>query len=105
MTTAKVTVGAPAQPHKVTLTWDEATVGSTFNVYRAEASGMEVYTSPLVSGLTVPTYEDVAVTEGATYFYTVTAMVGGIESDPSAEVSATIPTKPMPPSNLVAKAI
>jgi fibronectin type 3 domain-containing protein len=83
-------------PHGVTLTWAWAGVGpTTFNVYRATASGAEAKPA-LASGLASPTYTDGTAVIGTKYFYTVTATAGGVESAPSAEVGAQIVQPPAP---------
>jgi len=75
---------------QVNLAWQGPVSGAAgFNVYRGTVSGGE---SPiaLASGLATPNFTDATVTNGTTYYYTVTASnpaLGG-ESPPSAEVAA-----------------
>jgi hypothetical protein len=45
----------------------------TFNVYRSTTPGGESLASPLVTGLTSPTYTDTTVSGGSTYYYVVTS--------------------------------
>jgi len=91
---------APGQ-HQNTLTWQESDTGDTFNVYRSLTSGQYDYTAPLATGITVPSYIDMAgLVEGTTYFYEVTAEKNGVESKPSNEAKWTVPTSPTSPSNL-----
>jgi hypothetical protein len=91
---------APAIPGQLaaTLTWTEATPGVTFKIYRAVTPGGENYTNPLgIVGVGVLAYVDTTVVSGSTYYYTVTAL-STVESPPSNEVSAVIPTVPASPS-------
>ena len=74
---------------QVQLTWTALAGAISYNVYRGITSGGEGAT-PMASGLITPTYTDTAVTNGQTYYYTVTAVnptLGG-ESPPSVEASA-----------------
>lgn len=79
----------------MTLTWAAPPAGSGvsvvgYNVYRSTTSGGPfVKIATRVSG---PSYEDLLVVRGRTYFYVVTALdQAGHESRFSAEVRATIP--------------
>lgn len=101
-----------AIPHGIGLSWTwNGTGTATYNVYRATVSGGETQppyatgvtggTTPCVEGATSlpnPCWQDPAPVIGTKYYYTVTAVVGGSESAPSAEVSAQI-TVPNPPTN------
>lgn len=82
----------PTQP-SVTLNWTQSTTtGVTKNcVYRGTATG--VYAKPALFCSTAPitSYQDQQVTRGTTFFYAVTASVGGTESNFSNEVTATPP--------------
>ena len=76
------------------LTWDKSPSPNvqSYKVYRSEISGGP-YTS--ISG-TIPAntlqFTDTSVLSGQTYFYVVTSIdTNGVESAPSAEVSAQIP--------------
>jgi len=78
----------------ITLSWApplEGAAPDAYNLYRAEASPVTV--DPLnriASGVTALSYVDSAgLVGGTTYYYVVTAVAGGVESAPSAEVSAT----------------
>jgi len=85
----------PSVGHSVDVTWNTSpsTNVQGYKVYRSQTSGGP-YSS--VSG-TVATstlaFTDSSVLGGQTYFYVVTSIdVNGLESPPSPEVSATIPT-------------
>ncbi len=97
--------------HGIALGWTWTGSGTaTYNVYRATVAGGEAQppyatgvtgTGPCVEGaatLTTPCWTDPAPVVGTKYFYTVTAVVGGIESVPSAEVYAQI-ALPSSPTN------
>lgn len=71
---------------KVVLSWDPYPEATKFTVRRGETSG--VYTTTM-SDIMQPTYTDPNATNGITYFYVVTAMVAGEESNYSEEASAT----------------
>ena len=80
---------ANAGDAQVQLAWQPSAGATSFNLYRGAASGAELAT-PMVAGLTNTNYTDAAVTNGQTYYYTVTAInptLGG-ESPPSAEANA-----------------
>jgi fibronectin type 3 domain-containing protein len=76
----------------VDLTWNPSPSADVqdYKVYRSEISGGP-YTS--ISGtITALDFTDSSVLSSRTYFYVVTAInSNGIESDPSAEVTAQIP--------------
>ena len=87
--------GQAPLPHSVDLTWNASgspnVVG--YNVYRRTASGS--YGSPINGGSLVATtaYTDSGVTSGQTYFYVAKAVdSSNVESGPSNEVQAVIPT-------------
>jgi fibronectin type 3 domain-containing protein len=84
--------------HGVNLAWSWTGTGTaTYNIYRATVSGGE--TKPaLASGVATSTYSDTTAVVGQQYYYTVTAVVGGVESAPSTEVGALISVPPSPTS-------
>lgn len=82
-------------PHSVGLNWDASPSGDLqgYKVYRSQVSGGP-YT-PISSMLSTATqqFTDTSVSSGQSYFYVVTSIdVNGLESSPSPEVSAKIPT-------------
>jgi len=114
LVTASTLVWAQTISHGIGLSWTYANTAASFNVYRATTSGGEtqppyaagvVYaTAPCVEGntsLPAPCWQDPAPVVGTKYFYTVTAVVGGVESGPSSEVSAQIavPSSPTNPQS------
>src|SRR5580698_4745520 len=84
--------------HGIALSWSWTGTGTaTYNVYRSTTAGGEAQppyaagvtggTAPCVEGaatLPNPCWTDPAPVTGTEYFYTVTAVVGGVESVPSA---------------------
>jgi len=66
-----------------------------YNVYRGLAAGAEAVT-PIVTGVTGTTFNDVTVTGGTTYFYTVKAVNSAGPSVASNERSATPPIASVP---------
>ena len=73
---------------QIALSWSSVTYATTYNVYRGTTSGGES-TTPVASGLSSLSYTDTGLTDGTTYFYTITAVGPGGTSPPSAEVAAT----------------
>jgi fibronectin type 3 domain-containing protein len=100
-----VSIHLPAQviSHGVILTWSWTGIGTpTYNIYRATTSGGEVK-PPLLTGITTSPCNDATAVSGTKYYYTITAVVGGVESAPSSEVSAlvVVPNSPTNPSTAV----
>jgi len=108
------TAAAGVMPHCVTLTWVAPTNGATgYNIYRETTSGT-CKTSLTATGCTKVTATPVtattftdnssttnALSEGVTYFYVATSLIGSGESAPSTETSGTFPAiVPTAPSNL-----
>ena len=90
-------------PHGVILSWSWTGTGTpSYNVYRATVSGGETK-PPLASGINPMTYTDATAVVNTQYWYTVTAVVGGVESAPSKEVGAliTVPNAPTNPATSV----
>lgn len=101
-TAVKVNMEAPAAPTglkadgqdgKVSLSWSTVQGASSYKVWRSLTSGDGF--APLDDGLWTPQYTDNQVVNGTEYYYRVTAVNAGGESQPSAEVSA----KPQKPAN------
>ena len=71
--------------------------GATFDVYRSEVPGGEGAT-PYATRVTGHHLDDTDALPGHTYYYRVTAVLGGVASVPSAEVGATLAVPPVTPS-------
>ena len=96
----------PVAPHnvrafpsagEVTIRWINVFGATTYNLYWAETTGVTTTGGILISDATSP-QTHTGLILGRTYYYIVTAENGGGESDPSDEVSATIP--PEAPQNI-----
>src|SRR2546427_409638 len=70
-----------------------------YKIYKSTSSGAEVY---LTTRGNVASYTDLAVTNGITYFYQVSAINSTSESPKSNEASAIPPALPTAPQNLQA---
>ncbi len=86
---------------QVSLTWTASSGATSYNLYRASTSGGEGAT-PLMTGIATTTFTDIAVTNGAKYYYTVAAVNAGGTSAQSTEVSATPVAPPPTPTGLTA---
>jgi PA14 domain/Fibronectin type III domain len=96
-------VSAAPGDGRVTLSWNAVNGATSYIVYRRTTSGS---TNLLESGVTTSTFLDTGVTNGITYFYTVSAVNGAGESARSQEVSATPQVAvPAAPANLQVTAI
>ncbi len=78
-------VTATAGNGQVTLNWTAVAGADSYNIYRGTASGQEAW----VVNVSTPGFTDTGLTDGTTYFYTVTAGDGNLEGPQSSEVSAT----------------
>ena len=92
------TPAEPVNPHSVTISWvaSKSQVAG-YIVYRSFGSGSPVR---LTNGIVLGTeYTDRTVAAGQTYSYYVTSVdLKGIESKPSAKITATVPTTVTPPA-------
>jgi hypothetical protein len=78
----------------ISLNWTAATGATTYNIYRATASGGEG-TTPIASGVAGTTFSDWSATPGSTYYYKITAVTsdgagGFLQSTFSVQVSVAI---------------
>ena len=74
---------------QVQLNWNAHAGATGYNVKRSSVSGGP-YT-PITNNLAGTTLTDTTVNTCQNYYYVVTAIIGGVESAPSSEVSATVP--------------
>jgi prepilin-type processing-associated H-X9-DG protein len=81
-------LSATAGDGQVALTWNTVTGATSYNVYRGTAAGQESAT-PIATGVAGPAYTDTGLTDGATYYYKVTAVNANGESGKSGEAVAT----------------
>ncbi|MGA7138488.1 MAG: hypothetical protein WBZ14_12505 [Terriglobales bacterium] len=75
--------------HSVTLTWNASANATSYNLYRATASGGPYV--QVASGIVVPTYTDTQVGHSQTLYYVATAVQGTSESGYSNQAVAVIP--------------
>lgn len=91
--TAPTGLVATAGDEQVDLTWRSG--GSSnpdgYNVYRSTSSFSEISDATRINGSPISdtTYTDTNVSNGASYYYRVTAVLGGVESNLSDQVNAT----------------
>lgn len=83
---APAALAAVAGDAKVTLSWNTSAGATSYNVKRATVSGGP-YTV-VATGLTAPAYTDLAVVNGTTFYYVVSAVNAVGESANSAQASA-----------------
>ncbi|MGA2031633.1 MAG: fibronectin type III domain-containing protein [Thermoguttaceae bacterium] len=109
VTAPSVPIGLTATPSiiggapQIALAWTASIGATSYNVYRGPTSGGEG-TTPLVTGLTAPSFTDTGTTLGTTYYYTVAAVDADVLSAQSAEVPATVLASPAAPTGLTAVA-
>jgi hypothetical protein len=90
--TAPTNLQAIAANQAIGLTWTTVS-GVTYNVYRGTTSGGEAST-PYATGITTASFTDSSLAYNQTYYYTVTAVIGGVESASSNEASAFFAAPP-----------
>ena len=81
-------VTATAGNAQVTVGWNAVSGATSYNLYRSTSAGGEGST-PVKTGLTTANYTDTGLTNGATYYYKVSAVNAVGESAQSVEVNAT----------------
>ncbi len=86
--TEMLPIQTAAAPHSVKLTWVPSAGATSYNIYRSTVSGVR---GANIGISTTPTFLDVPVPSGTTFYYTVTAVGNGAESGPSNEAKAVIP--------------
>lgn len=101
---APANVSATASDGQVNLTWTDVAGATSYNVYRALASGAEGGT-PYKTGLASAMFADTGLVNGTTYYYQVSAVNGSAESALSGETAAKpagAATAPAAPTSLKA---
>jgi fibronectin type 3 domain-containing protein/regulation of enolase protein 1 (concanavalin A-like superfamily) len=74
---------------RVNLKWSALTNATSYNVKRATISGGPY--STIASSLTATNFTDLVVGTGLNYYYVVSAIIGGLESSDSPEVTVNLP--------------
>lgn len=84
------------------LSWQPVSGASSYNIYRSTSPGGEGATP--YRSVTGTSFTDTAVINGTTYYYQITAVVGGVETARSAEVYGTPLAPPSAPTGVTATA-
>ncbi|MGH9822301.1 MAG: fibronectin type III domain-containing protein [Blastocatellia bacterium] len=101
---APIGVTATAGNKQVTLNWSSSSGATSYEVFRATASGSEG-SKPVKTGVTGTSFVNTGLTDGVTYFYKIAAVNKTGTSKLSVEVSAKPVAPPPPaPTNLTAAA-
>ncbi len=83
---------------QVTLSWTAGSGATSYNLYRATASGGESAIAPVVTGITGTSYTNTSLNNGTTYYYQVVAVnasgVSGFSPEAKATTSGTSITDP-----------
>ncbi|MDR3570959.1 MAG: hypothetical protein P4L81_02030, partial [Candidatus Pacebacteria bacterium] len=94
--TTPTNLTATAVSQAISLTWTASVGAVSYNIYRGTSSGGEAGV-PIATGVTSTNYLDSTVMNGTTYYYRVTAVDSGGETDMSNEAHAvfalSVPTK------------
>jgi fibronectin type 3 domain-containing protein len=87
-----VPIGISATPGngQVTIAWMAAKDATSYNIYWSTTPGVTTANGTKITDVTSP-YVHLGLTDGATYYYVVTAVNKDGESAPSPQVSATLP--------------
>lgn len=80
-------IATPETPNSLTVQWDEVPGATSYNLYWSTSPGVTALTGTKIAGVLSPDIET-GLTGGTSYYYVVTAVIGGIERPESAEVSA-----------------
>ena len=76
----------------ISLTWSPVTGAQGYNVYRStspRSGGQPLGIQATAQPITATSYTDIGLASSSRYYYVVTAIVGGVQSPASAEVTAT----------------
>lgn len=73
---------------QIGLSWSASVGATSYHVKRSTVSGSEIV---LATGIVPTSYSDTAIVQGITYYYTVSAMNGAVESANSNEAFALYP--------------
>ena len=95
MQTVPTPTPTPAAGHSASITWDPSSSTNVqgYKVYRSQTSGGPYSNVSGTLATSTLAFTDTSVLSGQTYFYVVTSIdANGLESPPSLQVNATIPT-------------
>ena len=79
---------AVAGKEEVTLNWNNVAGATSYNLYWSTTANLTMDTATKIAGVASP-YVHTGLTDDVTYYYFVTAVIGGFESPPSQTVFAT----------------
>ncbi|MDD2271404.1 MAG: fibronectin type III domain-containing protein [Desulfuromonadaceae bacterium] len=100
-------VSAAVGTGQVTLSWSAVSGASSYNLYYSTTPGVTTVSGTKISNATTP-YLQSGLAAGTSYYYIVTALNSSGESNPSAQVSASVPAAsaapamPASPSGVIA---
>jgi fibronectin type 3 domain-containing protein len=100
-TVSPTAVSATPANAQVTLAWPEVPGATSYNVYFSTSSNMIPASSTKVPNAARTGQIITPLVNGTPYFFEVTAVINGVESDPSAIVSAVPSTTPAPAAPFV----
>lgn len=83
----------------VSLSWNAVTGASSYTVYYSTTAGVTKTNGVAITGITATSYSQTGLQNGTTYYYIVTATIGGVEYDPTSQLSATPTNVTGPPQN------
>ena len=86
---APTNLAAAAGNAQVSLTWTASAGATSYNLYWSTTAGVMPANGTRISGITNPAYLQTGLTNGATYYYVVTAVNSAGESDPSNQAIST----------------
>ena len=92
---------AAAGNKQVTLQWKEVAGASSYNLYWSNTQGVSPATGKKIANVLSP-FMHTGLTNGATYYYVITAVNGFGESGKSAEVAVTLNNAPSAPTGVTA---
>lgn len=87
-------VGTAAGNGQATLNWTGVTGASSYNIYYSNKSGDSTSNMEKAPGITTTSSTISGLNNGMPYYFVVTAMVGGVETQPSTEVAVMPQTTP-----------
>jgi fibronectin type 3 domain-containing protein len=93
---APTSVSADAGPSRATISWNNVTGATSYNIYHSTTSPVSKATGTKVAGVTSPSVVTPLV-NGTTYYFVVTAVNADGESADSSQTSA-VPTANPPPA-------
>jgi hypothetical protein len=83
-----VSLSAVAGTGEVTLSWNSVAGATSYNLYWSTSADLTISNGTRITAVTSP-YLHSGLADNVTYYYLVTAVIGGFESQPSAKVFAT----------------